>query len=134
MSEDEKRDAAMRDLLARGLAAGGAGASGLGGGGSAAGSVGARWDAPAAESLTEAFPGLRVVALAGRGGMGVVYRAEQIRLGRAVAVKILPPVAMPDPLARERFEREARVLSGLNHPHVLQIFDFGALADGTART
>jgi serine/threonine protein kinase len=105
------------DLLARGL-----------------GSTGpkpAAWQAPTAESLADVFPGLRVVSLAGRGGMGAVYRAEQIRLGRTVAVKIMPPEITPDPMARERFEREARVLSELNHPHVLQIFDFGALPDGT---
>ncbi|CAM3036344.1 serine/threonine-protein kinase [Rariglobus hedericola] len=105
------------DLLARGL-----------------GLTGARppaWQTPDAALLADLFPGLRVISLAGRGGMGAVYRAEQIRLGRTVAVKIMPPEATPDPMARERFEREARVLSGLNHPHVLQIFDFGALADGT---
>ncbi len=129
MSEPEKRAADTGDLLARGLAAAGPGGPGTGGTGAAGGT--GRREAPSAESLAEVFPGLRVVALAGRGGMGVVYRAEQTRLGRAVAVKILPPVATPDPMARERFEREARVLSGLNHPNVLQIFDFGALADGT---
>lgn len=106
------------DLLARGLAGG-------------TDAKPAAWQAPAAEALAEVFPGLRVVSLAGRGGMGAVYRAEQIRLGRTVAVKIMPPEITPDPMARERFEREARVLSGLNHPHVLQIFDFGALPDGT---
>lgn len=106
------------DLLARGLAGG-------------TDAKPAAWQAPSAESLAEVFPGLRVVSLAGRGGMGAVYRAEQIRLGRTVAVKIMPPEITPDPMARERFEREARVLSGLNHPHVLQIFDFGALPDGT---
>ena len=104
------------DWLARGLGP----ARGAGG-----------WVPPAAESLAGAFPGLRVLALAGKGGMGAVYRAEQTRLGRTVAVKIMAPGATPDPLARERFEREARVLSGLNHPHVLQVYDFGALADGT---
>ncbi len=101
------------ELLARGLAPAGA------------------WVPPAAESLAEAFPGLRVRALAGRGGMGAVYRAEQTRLGRTVAVKILPPGVMPDPMAQERFEREARVLSEIDHPHVMRIYDFGALADGT---
>lgn len=90
-----------------------------------------RWEAPSAESLREAFPGLRVVELAGLGGMSAVYRAEQSRLGRTVAVKILPPAASPNRETLERFEREARILSGLNHPHVLQIHDFGALADGT---
>jgi hypothetical protein len=64
--------------------------------------------------------------------MGAVYRAEQSRLGRTVAVKILPSTGdAPDGDAQSRFEREARILSGLNHPHILQIYDFGALPDGT---
>jgi hypothetical protein len=96
---------------------------GLGGGGG--------WTPPEAERLADAVPGLRVLALAGRGGMGAVYRAEQTRLGRTVALKISPPGATADPSARERFEREARVLAELRHPHVLQVYDFGALADGT---
>lgn len=90
-----------------------------------------RWVAPSAESLSDAFPGLKIKALCGVGGMGAVYRAEQTRLGRAVAVKVLPPLETPDPEARERFEREARILSDLNHPHVLHIHDFGSLPDGT---
>lgn len=106
------------DLLGRGLGATGASAA-------------PGWVAPPAEALADAFPGLRVVELRGRGGMGAVYRAEQVRLGRVVAVKVLPPGLTPDPLARERFEREARILSGLNHPHIVPIHDFGALADGT---
>ncbi len=100
------------ELLARGLAAG-------------------AWVPPAAETLAGAFPGLRVEALAGRGGMGAVYRARQTRLGRTVAVKIMPKGASPDPMARERFEREARVLSEIDHPQVMRIYDFGALEDGT---
>lgn len=92
---------------------------------------GRRWQAPEASALTDSFPGLRVAALAGVGGMSAVYRAEQWRLGRTVAVKILPLATAPDGEARERFEREARILSGLNHPHILQIHDFGALSDGT---
>lgn len=91
----------------------------------------ARWQAPAAEHLADSFPGLKVSALAAVGGMGAVYRAEQSRLGRTVAVKVLPTAAAPDSDARERFEREARILSGLNHPHILHIHDFGALPDGT---
>lgn len=90
-----------------------------------------RWQAPPADALTQTFPGLRVVSLAGVGGMGAVYRAEQSRLGRTVAVKVLPPVTGPDEEARERFEREARILSGLNHAHILRIHDFGSLPDGT---
>jgi Serine/threonine protein kinase len=92
---------------------------------------GRRWQAPDASELTHSFPGLRVAALAGVGGMSAVYRAEQWRLGRTVAVKILPLATAPDGEARERFEREARILSGLNHPHILQIHDFGSLPDGT---
>jgi serine/threonine protein kinase len=59
-----------------------------------------------------------ITALLGRGGMGEVYRARDTRLGRDVAIKVLPPAltAHPDRLAR--FEREARVLASLNHPHI----------------
>lgn len=90
-----------------------------------------RWEPPSALALANAFPGLRVLSLCGVGGMGAVYRAEQVRLGRLVAVKILSPMATPDLQAKERFEREAKILSGINHPHVLLIHDFGSLADGT---
>lgn len=90
-----------------------------------------RWEAPTPEALANSFPGIRVKSLCGVGGMGAVYRAEQVRLGRDVAVKILPVVATPDVAARERFEREARILSGLNHPHILHLHDFGALPDST---
>lgn len=90
-----------------------------------------RWEAPPAEALANAIPGLAIKSLCGVGGMGAVYRAEQCRLGRAVAVKILPAATAPDPEARERFVREAHVLSGLNHPHILQIYDFGSLTDET---
>jgi aminoglycoside phosphotransferase (APT) family kinase protein len=99
---------------------------GLGLGDGAAG-----WTPPAVEALAGVFPGLKVLALAGRGGMGAVYRAEQTRLGRMVAIKLQPAAATADPLARERFEREARLLAELRHANVVQIFDFGALADGT---
>lgn len=90
-----------------------------------------RWEAPYAEALTDVFPGLKVKSLCGVGGMGAVYRAEQTRLGRTVAVKILPQMATPDFSARDRFEREAKILSGINHPHVLRLHDFGGLPDGT---
>ena len=90
-----------------------------------------RWRAPEAAEIGDSIPGLRVDALAGIGGMSAVYRAEQSRLGRTVAVKILPTSSTPDAEARERFQREARILSGLNHPHILHIHDFGAMSDGT---
>jgi serine/threonine protein kinase len=66
-----------------------------------------------------------IVALLGAGGMGRVYRAVDTRLGREVAIKALDPEAAADPARRRRFEREARLASAVNHPHVLTIFDVG---------
>jgi serine/threonine-protein kinase len=67
----------------------------------------------------------RIVEKIGEGGMGVVYRGEDIRLGRPVAVKFLSPKLVQDPLAVERFQREARAASSLNHPHIAAIYDIG---------
>lgn len=61
----------------------------------------------------------------GRGGMGSVYKARHLRLDRTVAVKLLPPELSADPEAEARFEREARALALLNHPHIVAIHDFG---------
>src|SRR5215467_15293430 len=58
----------------------------------------------------------------GEGGMGQVYRARDTRLARDVALKVLPPGLMADPDRLARFEREARVLASLNHPHIAAIY------------
>src|ERR1700694_1195472 len=66
----------------------------------------------------------------GAGGMGEVYRARDTRLDRTVAVKILPSHLSPNPEAKQRFEREARAISSLNHPHICTLYDVGH-QDGT---
>ena len=61
----------------------------------------------------------------GAGGMGEVYRARDTRLDRTVAVKILPAHFSSDPVRKQRFEREARTISNLNHPHICVLYDVG---------
>jgi serine/threonine protein kinase/tetratricopeptide (TPR) repeat protein len=68
-----------------------------------------------------------IVELLGVGGMGEVYRARDTKLGRDVAIKVLPPIFTTDPDRLARFEREARTLAALNHPHILTVHDVGAL-------
>jgi Tol biopolymer transport system component len=67
----------------------------------------------------------------GAGGMGEVYRARDTRLDRTVAIKILPQHLSSDPLRKQRFEREAKVISSLNHPHICTLYDIGQ-QDGVA--
>ncbi|MEJ2147349.1 MAG: protein kinase [Acidobacteriota bacterium] len=65
----------------------------------------------------------------GAGGMGEVYRARDTRLGRDVAVKVLPQHLSTNPEVRARFEREARSISSLNHPHICALYDVGREED-----
>jgi serine/threonine protein kinase len=84
----------------------------------------------AAADVASRFPAYEVTGTIGRGGMGVVFRARQRALDREVALKVLPGGAARPAGFTERFAREARALARLQHPGIVQIFDFGTSADG----
>ncbi|HEX5473455.1 MAG TPA: protein kinase [Vicinamibacterales bacterium] len=73
----------------------------------------------------------KILGPLGSGGMGEVYRAEHVRLGREVAVKVLPLLGEDDPVRRERFEREARILGSLNHPNIATLHGVEDCREGT---
>ena len=66
-----------------------------------------------------------ILSAIGSGGMGEVYKARDTRLDRMVAIKILPEALAADPQFRDRFEREAKVISSLDHPHICALYDVG---------
>jgi hypothetical protein len=71
------------------------------------------------------FAGCRIEAVAGRGGMGVVYRATELSLGRPVALKLLAPERAGDPAFRDRFQRESRMAAAIDHPNVIPVYAAG---------
>src|ERR1043166_9907552 len=74
----------------------------------------------------------RVVRMLGQGGMGTVYVAEHVLLGRRVALKVLLPAYSLDPEIVRRFFNEARAVTSISDPGIVQIFDFGLHGDGSA--
>src|SRR3954466_13307484 len=80
---------------------------------------------PSVEEVAKLFPQLEILAFAGKGGMGAVYKARQPALDRIVALKILAPHGANDPGFTERFSREARALAKLNHPNIIAVYEVG---------
>ncbi len=81
-------------------------------------------------SLGSTIAGCRLEAVAGRGGMGVVYRATQVALGRPVALKAVAPQFAQDAAFRERFQRESHIAASIDHPNVIPVYEAGEL-EGT---
>src|SRR5260370_33011610 len=75
------------------------------------------------------FAGYRMRAVLGRGGMSVVYQAENLRLNNVIALKVLAPELAADDVFRARFLTESRIAASLNHPNVIPIYDMGS-SDG----
>ncbi|MDQ3985961.1 MAG: serine/threonine protein kinase [Actinomycetota bacterium] len=78
-----------------------------------------------APAIGEEFAGHRIEAILGHGGMGVVYLAEDVRLGRKVALKLLPPELAADEEFQRRFDRESRTAASLEHPHIVPVYGAG---------
>jgi serine/threonine protein kinase len=72
-----------------------------------------------------------IVAALGAGGMGEVYRARDLKLGRDLAIKVLPPAFVTDPERLGRFQREAQLLAALNHPHIASVFGLEESGEAT---
>lgn len=95
------------------------------------GGKGFKWVPPSPEKLSQLLPQYAIEALAGRGGMGAVYRGTQKTLDRSVAIKILPPeVDDEDASYTERFKNEAKIMAKLEHPAIVPVYDFGETSEG----
>jgi serine/threonine protein kinase len=79
--------------------------------------------------IGESFGPYKILELLGAGGMGEVYLGEDTRLGRKVAIKVLPPEFASDPERLARFEQEAPAAAALNHPHIAVVHDVGSEED-----
>lgn len=88
------------------------------------------WEPPIPEVLQSQLAGFEVRRMLGRGGMGAVYLAMETRLGREVAIKLLPPELGRRRDFRQRFEREARILAQLDHPRIVRLHGMGESEDG----
>jgi serine/threonine protein kinase len=84
---------------------------------------------PSLPLVGQDFAGYRLQAVIGRGGMSVVYRAENVRLGNTIALKVLAPELSTDDALRTRFVTESRLAASLNHPNVIPIYDSGACGE-----
>ncbi len=88
------------------------------------------WEPPTKDEAARLFPGYEILDIIGRGGMGAVYKAQQLALDRIVAIKLLPLEVSVDRDFAERFKREARTMAKLNHPAIVSVFDFGTTTEG----
>ncbi|MEZ5386335.1 MAG: protein kinase [Prosthecobacter sp.] len=90
------------------------------------------WQPPSLEEMQAMLPQYQFVSLLGRGGMGAVFKAVQISLDRTVAIKVLPVdlVADEDTQFAERFKNEARTMAKMNHPAIVNVYDFGETNTG----
>src|SRR3954471_8486521 len=80
---------------------------------------------PMTDPTNHTFGNYQIEALLGRGGMGQVYRARHVQMGRQVALKLISPALAANPTFQARFRQEARAIAALSHPHIVQVYDFG---------